>query len=98
MMSQMGLNCLSSFLTEDEFAKRLQYITYNYDNMPSSINGTTFVYDYSGQRVKKGSTVYIGKLYECTGGTCTIYVFADDKRIAIKTGSNVYYYHTYKLV
>ncbi|MFZ3138177.1 MAG: hypothetical protein WA126_12405, partial [Thermodesulfovibrionales bacterium] len=51
-------------------------ITYNYDNMPTSVGSTTFVYDYSGQRVKKGSTVYIGKLYECTYSTCTKYFFA----------------------
>jgi RHS repeat-associated protein len=54
--------------------------------------------DYSGQRVKKtyagATTVYIGKLYECTGGTCTKYIFAGDNRIAMKTGSTVYYYHT----
>jgi RHS repeat-associated protein len=69
-------------------------ITYNYDNMPKSINSTTFVYDYSGQRVKKNSTVYIGNLYECTGGTCTKYIFAGSNRVAMKTGSSVYYYHT----
>ena len=69
-------------------------IQYNYDNMPKSINGTTFVYDYSGQRVKKNSTVYIGKLYECTSGTCTKYIFAGSNRVAMKTGTSVYYYHT----
>jgi hypothetical protein len=69
-------------------------ITYNYDNMPVSIGSTTFVYDYSGHRVKKNSTVYIGKLYECTGGSCSKYIFAGNNRIALKTGANVYYYHT----
>lgn len=52
-------------------------ITYNYDNKPVSINATTFVYDFSGQRVKKNSTIYIGKLYECTAGSCTKYIFAE---------------------
>jgi RHS repeat-associated protein len=69
-------------------------LTYDYDNRPVSISGTTFVYDFSGQRVKKNATIYIGKLYECTGGTCTKYIFAGGNRIAYKTGSAVYYYHT----
>ena len=69
-------------------------IGYDYDNMPQQIGSTTFKYDYSGQRVKKNSTIYIGKLYECTGTTCTKYIFAGDKRVAMKTGPNVYYYHT----
>jgi len=61
--------------------------------MPTSINGTTFVYDYSGQRVKKNSTVYIGKLYECASGVCSKYYFTGDKRIAYRTGLKTYYYH-----
>jgi len=70
-------------------------ISYNYDNKPTSIGSTTFVYDYSGQRVKKNSTVYIGKLYECTGGSCNKYIFAGHNRIALVTSSNAtYYYHT----
>jgi RHS repeat-associated protein len=69
-------------------------LTYNYDNRPSSINSTTFVYDYSGHRVKKNTTIYIGKLYECTGGSCTKYIFAGSNRIALKTSSSTYYYHT----
>jgi len=69
-------------------------ITWNYDNLPSSINSTVFVYDFSGQRVKKNATIYIGKLYECTGGSCTKYIFAGSNRIAYKTGSATYYYHT----
>jgi RHS repeat-associated protein len=68
-------------------------IAYNYDNMPKSMNGTTFVYDYSGHRVKKNSTVYIGKLYECTSGTCIKYIFAGSNRVAMKTGSTINYYH-----
>jgi RHS repeat-associated protein len=69
-------------------------LTYNYDNMPSSINGLTFVYDYSGHRVKKNSTIYIGKLYECAGSSCTKYIFAGSNRIALKTSISTYYYHT----
>jgi RHS repeat-associated protein len=71
-----------------------QTITYDYDNRPVSINRTTFIYDYSGQRVKKNSTIYIGKHYECTNGNCTKYIFAGSSRIASKTSSNTYYYHT----
>ena len=75
---------------------------YNYDNMPKSMtykgNATSFVYDYSGQRVKKNSTVYIGGLYECTGDTCAKHIYAGDERLAsIKTSGPAtvtYYYHT----
>ncbi|MBI5027194.1 MAG: hypothetical protein HZC12_10815 [Nitrospirae bacterium] len=76
-------------------------ITYNYDNMPSKITksvSTYFTYDYSGQRVKKKvsstTTVYIGKHYECTSSLCTKYIFAGNNRIASKTSSATYYYHT----
>jgi RHS repeat-associated protein len=58
------------------------------------------VYDGDGGRVKKTvngtTTVYIGKLYECTGSVCLKYIFAGDTRIAVKpvTGGEIYYYHT----
>ncbi|MFZ3254258.1 MAG: RHS repeat-associated core domain-containing protein, partial [Syntrophales bacterium] len=69
-------------------------IAYDYDNRPTSIGASTFVYDYAGQRVKKNGTVYIGNIYECTGGVCTKYIFAGGTRIAMKSGSTVNYYHT----
>ncbi|MDA8239073.1 MAG: FG-GAP-like repeat-containing protein, partial [Nitrospiraceae bacterium] len=72
-------------------------ITYDFDNRPVSMtkNGTiTLVYDYAGRRVKKNSTVYIGKLYECTGGVCTKHIFAGSSRVASKTGTTISYYHT----
>ena len=77
-------------------------ITYNYDNMPTSItkNGATVnsAYDYSEERVKKTvgttTTVYIGKLYECTSGVCTKYIFGGSQKIASKKQGVVYYYHT----
>lgn len=80
-------------------------IAYDYDNRATSIAGpsgtVTSVYDYSGHRVKKigtsGTTIYIGKLYECTNGICTKYIFAGSTRIAQKDVSNpskIYYYHT----
>ena len=76
-------------------------ITYNCDNKPSSItmggNTTVFFYDGSGARVKKmtgsSTTVYIGKLYEETGGVSTNYIFAGSTRIASKTTAGTYYYH-----
>jgi RHS repeat-associated protein len=76
-------------------------ITYNYDNMPESItlSGVTanFVYDGNGKRVKKitpnGTTKYIDKLYECNDSACTKYIFAGGTRIAMKSGSDVFYYH-----
>lgn len=79
-------------------------INYNAENRPTSItnaNGTTtFVHDGSGGRVKKiiaaGTTIYIGKLYECTNGSCSKYIFAGSERIALKPvgGTAVYYYHS----
>jgi RHS repeat-associated protein len=49
---------------------------------------TSFVYDYEGRRVKKVwggvPTVYIGKLYECTNGACTKYIFGGITRIDLK--------------
>ena len=77
-----------------------QAITYDYDNMPDSIGGNiTFVYDYSGQRVKKitptSTTVYIGGLYECTVNVCSKHIYAGGQRIAtVLSNSTVYYYHT----
>lgn len=64
---------------------------------------TTMVYDGSGGRVSKTSngttTIYIGKLYECTGTTCYKYVFAGNNRIAVKavTGGGIWFYHTDQL-
>lgn len=65
---------------------------WDYDNRPTSINGVAMVYDYQGQRTKKGSTKYIGKLYECTGSTCTLHIMAGRNRIAKKTGTTVNFY------
>jgi RHS repeat-associated protein len=76
-------------------------ITWNYDNKPATIQrgGTaiSLLYDYSGHRVKKTvgstSTVYIDKLYECTGTACKKHIFAGPRRIATKTASDTLYYH-----
>lgn len=78
-------------------------INYNYDNRPQSITvggvTTTFVYDGSGERVKKitqnGTTIYVGKHYECKDGICVKYIFAGNTRIAHKISgtSKIVYFH-----
>lgn len=76
-------------------------IDYDTDNMPVSVTNdgvtTTFTYDGAGARVKKitstGTIIYIGKLYECKDGTCSKYIFAGSQRIALKTATDVLYYH-----
>jgi RHS repeat-associated protein len=72
-------------------------ITYDYDNRPAATGSTSFVYDSSGQRVKKitpGTTItYVGKHYECTNGVCKKYVFAGSQRVAVKTNTGTWYYH-----
>ena len=77
-------------------------MTWNYDNRSVSISlsggaETTFVYDGVGNRVKKtgpaGTIVYIGKLYELSGGVPVKYIFANGQRVVLKTQANTYYYH-----
>jgi len=75
-------------------------ITYNYENLPDTINGVSFFYDGNGRRVKKSVTApaytvtYIDKLYECvTGAGCGKYIFAGGARIAMKNSDGTYYYH-----
>ncbi|MDA8163109.1 MAG: RHS repeat-associated core domain-containing protein [Desulfobacteraceae bacterium] len=75
-------------------------ITYDYDNRAASLTGSggtvQSVYDYTGQRVKKiapsGTTVYIGKLFECTNGVCTKYIFSSSTLVASVNGANTYFY------
>jgi hypothetical protein len=77
-------------------------LTYDYDNRATSIvksgAATISVYDAGGQRGKKvipgATTVYIGQLYECTGGVCTKYIFGGADRIVSIEGTNARYYHT----
>lgn len=73
-------------------------ITFDYDNMPKTINGSvSFVYDGNGTRAKKLTSthkkIYIGKYYECDSGVCGKYIYAGDARIALKTATQTYYYH-----
>ena len=76
-------------------------ISYDRENRVSSItrNGviTEFTYDYRGERARKAtsgsSTLYLGRLYECTDGTCTKHIFAGGKRIASQTPTATNFYH-----
>ncbi len=81
-------------------------ITYNADNLPTSIVWTktatvtsAFTYDGSGTRVKKaiqgGSTTwYIGSHYEKKDSTYTKYIFAGGTRIAKVTTSGYHILHS----
>ncbi|MFZ1991549.1 MAG: RHS repeat-associated core domain-containing protein, partial [Alphaproteobacteria bacterium] len=93
-VTQAGSNSYSYDANGNMQTRNGGTITYDYDNRPASIGSTAFVYDYSGQRVKKNGTVYIGKLYECLGSSCTKYIFAGSSRIASKSSSATFYYHT----
>ena len=72
-------------------------LTYDFDNRVTGINGTSFVYDYTGARVKKTTgasiTTYVSKLFDITNGTVTKHIFAGGRRIASKSGNSIYYYH-----
>ncbi len=91
-----------NMVSESQGSVVYRKIDYNYDNMPQSVTinntaTTSFVYDGAGARVKKntstGSSIYLGKLYECKEGTCTKYIFGGDTRLAMKNGTDVLYYH-----
>jgi RHS repeat-associated protein len=80
---------------------------YDFSNRPLSIattgaGSTVFTYDGNGQRAKKQTfsattvttTTYVGRLFECTDGTCYRHVYAGAKRIALIGGDGtVRYYH-----
>ncbi len=55
----------------------------------------TFVYDGDGNRVKSVIngviTYYVGNYYEVSGSTITKYYYAGSQRIAMRTGSSLYY-------
>ena len=81
-----------------------QTLTYDYDNRVTSVStgGSTlasFVYDYTGARVKKISyggtsiTTYVNKLFEIRNGIITKHIFAGGSRIASITASNITYHH-----
>jgi hypothetical protein len=55
----------------------------------------SFVYDGDGNRVKSTingtTTTFIGQHYEVTGSTVTKYYYAGSQRVAMRTGSTLYY-------
>ena len=84
-------------------------ITYNFDNLPATINeSVSITYDGTGSRVKKfstfGITYYIDKLFECRNQlsaplgfehmNCSKYIFAGDTLIGHKIGGQTFYYHS----
>ena len=89
-----------------------KWIKYDSENRPIRIitgEGTKaeMTYDYTGQRVKRvvtsadgrvvKRTVYVGTIYEENDGIGTNYIHANNQRIAMKTGSTVYYFHQDRL-
>ncbi|MHC4676399.1 MAG: RHS repeat domain-containing protein, partial [Planctomycetota bacterium] len=81
-------------------------ISYNADNMPTSIShvkGTTtvttnYIYDGDGVRSKKSilggsTTYYIGGHFEIKDGVSTKYIFAGNLRIAKVDASGTHYFH-----
>jgi RHS repeat-associated protein len=73
---------------------------YDAENRLVSVTGpngfsASFVYDGDGQRVKSTfggvSTTFVGNHYEVTGSTVTKYYYANGQRIAMRTGSTLYY-------
>ena len=77
--------------------------TYDLENRPTKITKgattTNLAYHDLLGRVTKSvvggtTTTYIGRWYECTGGTCRKYIFAGDQRIALKEGSTATYIHS----
>ncbi len=79
-----------------------QTLVFDYDNRLESIsNGgaaTTFVYDYTGARVKKMSgasmTTYVSKLYDIDSvNGISKHIFAGGRRIASIISGTIYYYH-----
>jgi len=80
-------------------------ITYDGENRPIQVQAnnqiTTILYDGDGGRVKKTidgttTTLYIGKLYECTEGVCKRHIYAGNQRIAevpVADPTDISYYH-----
>ena len=92
-----GTGNISTYDTGNTANRSLQNVTYDCDNRVTAVDGTSFVYNFEGLRVKKSSpgseTIYIDNLYEVTNGIATKHIFAGARRIASKTASETYYYH-----
>lgn len=84
-----------------------KWIKFDSNNRPTRIitsdgTKTEMIYAYDGARVKKivtppsgpaVTTIYIGDIYEITGGQGTAHIFAGGQRIASKTGNTILYFH-----
>ncbi|HEY3359939.1 MAG TPA: FG-GAP-like repeat-containing protein, partial [Polyangia bacterium] len=73
-------------------------ITWDPENRPRDINGTTFAYDADGHRVKKVvggvATYYIGDDLEISGCVMTKYVHLGGLLVAKRVGTTSYWLHT----
>jgi YD repeat-containing protein len=75
-------------------------LSYDAENRLVSASGpngfsASFLYDGDGQRVRSTiggvTTTFVGNHYEVTGGAVTKYYYANGQRIAMRTGSTLYY-------
>ena len=78
----------------------VQSISYGSENRlvevkKNAVSMATFVYDGDGRRVKStiNSTAifFVGAHYEVSGSTVTKYYFAGPQRVAMRSGSTLYY-------
>ncbi len=77
-------------------ARGAQSLTWDVENRPTAIAGSTFVYDGDGKRVKKTeggqTTVYVNRFYEkVIGGDSTLYYYLGERLVALKKGTNLRY-------
>jgi RHS repeat-associated protein len=82
-------------------------VTWNADNVPSQINGTWFMYDGLGERLRKvtgsSTSIYpLGDDYEITNGVVTKYISVDGlgviaKRVGTSPNITTYWLHTDRL-
>ena len=74
-------------------------LSYDAENRLVGVTGpsltASFVYDGDGNRVKSTingvTTSFVGNWYEVTGSTVTKYYYAGSQRVAMRTGSTLYY-------
>ncbi len=111
-VSQAGPNAYTYDATGNLLTGAGRSIQYDTENRPTTITAaagtTTFIYDGDGGRVKKtvspvgGTTTavtYFSRYTECDAGGCVKYIWAGDRRIAMKQASNgsLSTYHTDRL-
>jgi RHS repeat-associated protein len=67
-------------------------IAYNIESRASSANGIAMEYDADGQRVRSGSTYFVGKYVEDDLSQVNFY-YLGDRRVASRQGGVVSYFH-----